>query len=173
MAEAEHSESLFTDDIRDLLRLMSDGDIAEVHIKRGDSEVHVKRTQTQPQVINMVAAAPHAAAPNGTVPASVIAQPASSPTPLAVNAVAEEEPTNGVTITAPMVGTYYASATPKDPPYVHPGDEVRPGDVLGIIEAMKIMNEIECEILGRVTSVLVTNGQPVEYGQPLMIIEPL
>ena len=71
-----------------------------------------------------------------------------------------------------MVGTYYGAPTPKDPPYVQAGDEVRPGDVLGIIEAMKIMNEIECEVTGRVVSVLVTNGQPVEYGQPLMIIEP-
>jgi len=72
-----------------------------------------------------------------------------------------------------MVGTYYSAPTPKDPPYVRTGDEVRPGDVLGIVEAMKIMNEIECEIAGRVTELLVTNGQPVEYGQPLMIIEPL
>jgi acetyl-CoA carboxylase biotin carboxyl carrier protein len=168
MAEAEHRETLFTDDIRDLLRLLAESDIAEVHIKRGDAEVHVKRAQAQPQTVSMVMAAPQAATPAVAIP------PVSGP-PAAVLAAADPDdgPPDGQTITAPMVGTFYASATPKDPPYVHPGDEVRPGDVLGIIEAMKIMNEIECEIHGRVTTVLVANGQPVEYGQPLMIIEPL
>jgi len=71
-----------------------------------------------------------------------------------------------------MVGTFYAAPTPKEPPYVQVGDEVRPGDVLGIVEAMKIMNEIECEIQGRVLQILAESGQSVEYGQPLMIIEP-
>lgn len=72
-----------------------------------------------------------------------------------------------------MVGTYYGSPSPKDAPYVQVGDEVRPGDVLGIIEAMKIMNEIECEMQGHVKEILVDNGQPVEYGQALMVIEPM
>ena len=168
MAEAEHREPLFTDDIRDLLRLIAEGDIAEVHIKRGDAEVHVKRAQAQPQTVSMVMATPQTATPAMAIPA--VAGPLVVP-PDAIDS--GDKPSNGQTITAPMVGTFYASATPKDPPYVHPGDEVRPGDVLGIIEAMKIMNEIECEIHGRVIMVLVANGQPVEYGQPLMIIEPL
>ncbi len=168
MAEAEHREPLFTDDIRDLLRLIAEGDIAEVHIKRGDAEVHIKRAQAQPQTVSMVMAAPQAAVPAVAIP-PVAGPPVTPPAVIQL----EDKPSGGQTITAPMVGTFYASATPKDPPYVHPGDEVRPGDVLGIIEAMKIMNEIECEIHGRVTTVLVANGQPVEYGQPLMIIEPL
>ena len=169
MAEAEHHEPLFTDDIRELLRSIADGDIAEVHIKRGDAEVHIKRAQAQPQIVSMVTAAPQAAAP-----APAIVPAAASPAPVVLAATIEtvETPSNDLTITAPMVGTFYASPTPKDPPYVQVGDEVRPGDVLGIIEAMKIMNEIECEIPGRVARVLVTSGQPVEYGQPLMIIEP-
>ena len=77
----------------------------------------------------------------------------------------------GITITAPMVGTFYGAPSPKDPPYVRVGDEVKPGDVLGIIEAMK--NEIECEVHGRITQVLAQSSQPVEYGQALMVVEPL
>jgi acetyl-CoA carboxylase biotin carboxyl carrier protein len=76
-------------------------------------------------------------------------------------------------ISAPMVGTFYASPSPKDKPYIEEGDIVQPGDRVGIIEAMKMMNEIECEIAGRVVRILVKNSQPVEYGQPLMIVEPL
>jgi acetyl-CoA carboxylase biotin carboxyl carrier protein len=80
---------------------------------------------------------------------------------------------NGQPITSPMVGTFYGSPSPKDPAYVQEGDTIEPGDRVGIVEAMKMMNEIESEIGGRVARILVKNGQPVEYGQPLMIIEPL
>jgi acetyl-CoA carboxylase biotin carboxyl carrier protein len=79
----------------------------------------------------------------------------------------------GHTVVAPMVGTFYAAASPKDPAFVQEGDEVRAGDSIGIIEAMKMMNEIETEVAGRVAKILVKNGQPVEYGQPLMVVEPL
>jgi acetyl-CoA carboxylase biotin carboxyl carrier protein len=72
-----------------------------------------------------------------------------------------------------MVGTFYGAASPKDPPFVQEGDEVHVGDSIGIIEAMKMMNEIETEVAGRVAKILVKNGQPVEYGQPLMVIEPI
>jgi acetyl-CoA carboxylase biotin carboxyl carrier protein len=84
-----------------------------------------------------------------------------------------ESATNGEPITAPMVGTYYSAPSPKDPPYVQEGDIIQPGDRVGIVEAMKMMNEIEAEIGGRVARILVKNGQAVEYGQPLMLIEPL
>jgi acetyl-CoA carboxylase biotin carboxyl carrier protein len=165
MDDAEERQPLLTDDIRELLRLINSGDIAEILIKRGDTKVHIKRASAQPPMVHMVA---------GTV-----AQPASAPSatfaPPATTALTpptSEPQTTGVVVTAPMVGTYYAAPTPKDTPYVQAGDEVRPGDVLGIIEAMKIMNEIECELTGHVIEVLVENGQPVEYGQPLRIIEP-
>jgi acetyl-CoA carboxylase biotin carboxyl carrier protein len=71
-----------------------------------------------------------------------------------------------------MVGTYYATPTPKDPPFVNEGDNVKSGDRLCIVEAMKMMNEIESDVSGRILKILVKNGQPVEFGQPLMIIEP-
>jgi acetyl-CoA carboxylase biotin carboxyl carrier protein len=76
-------------------------------------------------------------------------------------------------ITAPMVGTFYAAPSPKDKPYIEEGDIIQPGDRVGIVEAMKMMNEIESEVSGRVVRILVKNGQPVEYGQPLMIVEPI
>jgi acetyl-CoA carboxylase biotin carboxyl carrier protein len=86
---------------------------------------------------------------------------------------AVSEPTiSGHTITSPMVGTYYATPTPKDPPFVNEGDNVKSGDRLCIVEAMKMMNEIESDVSGRIVKILVKNGQPVEFGQPLMIIEP-
>ena len=169
MADAEHHEPLLTEDIRELLRLIAEGDIAEVLIRRGDAEVHVKRAIAQPQALNMVvAAAPSAAVPNSGYPLHSVTPP------IAILPDHQEAPvTNGVTVTAPMVGIYYSAPSPKEPTYVQVGDEVHPGDILGIIEAMKIMNEIECEMHGRVTDMLVTNGQPVEYGQPLLVIEPL
>ncbi len=171
MAVDDDRESLLTDDIRELLRLVGESDIAEVLIKRGDAKVHIKRAIASPPVVNMVAGATSPA----TMPASAYLPQAVPPAvvvPMPEPASAEAQPI-GVPITAPMVGTFYATPTPKDPPYVHVGDEVRPGDVLGIIEAMKIMNEIECEIRGHVREILVENSQPVEYGQPLMIIDPL
>ena len=154
----EQRPLLLTDDVRELLALIKNSDIAEVLIEHGDAKLHVKRMQP-------------------VVPASA---PITYQAPLAavapvVLSTAEPEVAQplGVTVPAPMVGTFYGAPAPNDPPYVQLGDEVRPGDVIGIIEAMKIMNEIECEVHGRVAQLLVDNGQPVEYGQPLMVIEPI
>ena len=165
MAEAGDPQPLLTDDIRELLRLISQSDIAELEIERGGAKVHIKRAIAQPPLLAAAPGSPLAATAPAAYQPLVIATAAA--TPVEVDA----SPT-GVTVTAPMVGTYYAAPAPKEPPYVQVGDEVRPGDVLGIIEAMKIMNEIECEIQGRVAAILVEGGQAVEYGQPLMIIEP-
>ena len=88
-------------------------------------------------------------------------------------AVEPEPAAKGQPITAPMVGTFYAAPSPKDQPYIQEGDTIHPGDRVGIIETMKMMNEIEAEVGGRVTRILVQNGQPVEYGQALMLVEPV
>ncbi|GAC1384673.1 MAG: acetyl-CoA carboxylase biotin carboxyl carrier protein [Herpetosiphon sp.] len=164
----ERREPLLTDDIRELLKLMQASDLAEVLIERGDARVHIKRVLPQPQLVQMVAGQPATQSP--VVPVQQLpgsATPALLPTEQPLPLPARE------TVTAPMVGTFYASPSPKDPPYVRVGDEVRPGDVVGLIEAMKIMNEIECEVNGRIAEVLVTNGQAVEYGQLLLLIEPM
>jgi acetyl-CoA carboxylase biotin carboxyl carrier protein len=99
----------------------------------------------------------------------------SSPLPAAESAaiVADAAVPAGITIEAPMVGTFYRASSPTAEPYVREGDVVKEGQVLCIIEAMKLMNEIEAKSAGRVVRVLVENGQPVEYGQPLFVLEPL
>ncbi len=165
MTEGDEREPLLTDDIRELLRLVNQGDISEVLIRRGDAKVHIKRGIAQQSIVPMASSIAAHNAPTG----GYITQMSSVES--TVRTV--EVPTTGITISAPMVGTYYGSPSPKDAPYVHVGDEVRPGDVLGIIEAMKIMNEIECEIQGYIKEILVENGQAVEYGQALMVIEPV
>lgn len=152
---------LLSDDVRELLRLVSQSDIVELLIERGDVRVHVKRAVGAP------AAAPAPAAPVAQLAAAALpsAQQPAEPGVLELPA--------GHTVTAPMVGTFYSSPSPKDAPFVNEGDEVHAGDAVGIIEAMKMMNEIESEVGGRVARILVKNGQPVEYGQPLMVIQPL
>ncbi len=147
---------LLTEDVRELLRLICQTDITELSLEKGDAKIHVKRTLASAQPVATVSTAAAAA---GTSPA--IPMPAAEPE------------TTGHRITSPMVGTFYSSPSPKDPPYVQVGDEVFPGDVIGIVEAMKMMNEIECEIHGHVSAVLVENAQPVEYGQALMVITPI
>jgi acetyl-CoA carboxylase biotin carboxyl carrier protein len=188
MSDGERQEDA-TDDfglsaLREVLRLISDSDISEIKIERGGSKLHIRRglsAQAQSPAAaqfmitpSLAAALPHAVhsplppvapfqQPVGAVPAEAAAQPPES---------AEALPT-GEAITAPMVGTFYGAPSPKDPPYVQEGDTIQPGDRVGIVEAMKMMNEIESEVGGRIAKILVKNGQPVEYGQPLMIVEPL
>ena len=101
--------------------------------------------------------------------------PAPAPPPALATApgiVAEAEGTSLVTVEAPMVGTFYRASSPTADPYVREGDVVKAGQILCIIEAMKLMNEIESKVSGRIVKILVENGQPVEYGQPLFLIDP-
>ena len=161
---AEHSgdeTSLLTDDIRELLRLLAQSDIQEISIKRGGARLHIKRGGVVAQVVTQPAVLP-----------PVVLQAAPAPSPVAAPAGGVEMPA-GYTITSPMVGTFYNAPSPKDPPFVQEGAEVHVGDVVGIVEAMKMMNEIDSEVAGRVARILVKNGQPVEYGQPLMVVEPI
>jgi acetyl-CoA carboxylase biotin carboxyl carrier protein len=158
--------------VRDLLKLINDSDITEILIERGDTKLHVKRGAPAPAP-HQIAVAPMVQTPMahlGALP-SMPVQPMFQPTPPA-DAPPAQLPA-GHTIVAPMVGTFYTAPSPKDPAFVHEGDEVRAGDSIGIIEAMKMMNEIETEVAGRIAKILVKNGQPVEYGQPLMVVEPL
>jgi len=174
--------------LREVLRLISESDISEIKIERGGSKLHIRRGLAQAQnaaatqflgTPSLAAALPGAGhSPLPPVasfhqPGMHAAQPqshASEPAPAAVDAEARPP---GEPVKSPMVGTYYASPSPKDQPYVHEGDVIQPGDKVGIVEAMKMMNEIEAEIGGRIAKILVKNGQPVEFGQPLMIVEPL
>lgn len=153
---------LLTDEVRELIALIKNTDIAELLIERGDAKLLIKRALSAPVPPAAVAVAPPAKAP-----LTAVAVPAAAPE------VSPQAAPDGFTVAAPMVGTFFSAPSPKDPPYIQLGDEVKPGDVLGIIEAMKIMNEIECEVHGRVVTIMAQNGQPVEYGQLLMLIEPI
>lgn len=150
--------------VRELLQLLSQTDITEIQIERGSSRLHIKRT--------LPAQVPVAAAP--LVAVAPTAPQAALPSLGAPSAGESDHLLPGQsTITAPMVGTYYAAPSPKDKPYVEEGDIIQPGDRVGLVEAMKMMNEIESEVSGRIVRLLVKNGQPVEYGQVLMIVEPI
>lgn len=145
--------------VKKLIELLEESGIAEIEIKEGEEAVRISRM------------------PTGAAVPQYIAAPAVAPTPAAA-APAPAAPATHVRrkddeniVPAPMVGTYYAAASPTAKPFVAIGDEVKEGQVLCIIEAMKMMNQIESDKAGRVTSVLVKNGEPVEFGQPLFTIE--
>jgi acetyl-CoA carboxylase biotin carboxyl carrier protein len=149
--------------LKTLIDLVAESDIAEIEVTEGDDKVRiVKHAST-------LVAAP-ATAPVLTVPANAAGlAPAAMP---ATTAVAEPapEPTKGNIVKSPMVGTFYRSPSPGAKAFVEVGQAVKPGDTLCIIEAMKLLNEIEAEVAGEIKEVLVENGQPVEYGQPLFVI---
>jgi acetyl-CoA carboxylase biotin carboxyl carrier protein len=174
--------------VREVLRLLQETDITEIQIKRGDAELHIKRGGLAPAAAPLMVTPSLAATLQPTIasplpPVAPFQQPGHPSIGVmhttverasGGQSVAEPDPApNGQPITAPMVGTFYAAASPKDQPYIQEGDTIHPGDRVGIIETMKMMNEIEAEIGGRVTRILVQNGQPVEYGQALMLVEPV
>lgn len=167
--------------LREVLRLISETDISEIKIERGGSKLHIRRGVAQAAgpgtaqflVTPSLAAALPSAVHSPLPPIAPFHQygpiaPGDGPA-----APAADAPVAGQPITSPMVGTFFSAPSPKDTPYIHEGDIIQPGDRVGIVEAMKMMNEIESEIGGKVVKILVNNGQPVEYGQPLMIVEPL
>ena len=152
--------------IKKLIELIEDSDVAEIEIHEGEESVRISRASSvQPPVIHQVAAPYPAAAP-----AAPAAAPAASAQPAAEQPAAEEE-LSGHIIRSPMVGTFYRASSPGSSPFVEVGDTVSSGDTLCIIEAMKILNQIETDTSGKVTRILVDNGQPVEYNEPLFVIE--
>jgi acetyl-CoA carboxylase biotin carboxyl carrier protein len=139
--------------IKKLIEIIEESDIAEIEIKEGEEAIRISRYSAAPVAY---ASAPPIAAPVQTATAI----PASS-----------EEKITGHVVKSPMVGTFYRSASPGTKTFVEVGQSVRSGDTLCIIEAMKILNQIEADKNGTVTKILVENAEPVEYGQPLFIIE--
>jgi acetyl-CoA carboxylase biotin carboxyl carrier protein len=152
--------------VKKLIELLEESGIAEIEISEGEESVRISRyPKGQPAQAPVVhyAPAPNAAPGHAPAPTQAPAAPAAAPPPPPARA--------DHTVTAPMVGTFYSAATPGAKPFVEIGSEVNVGDTLCIIEAMKMMNQIESDKSGRVTAVLVKNGDPVEFGQPLFIIE--
>lgn len=150
--------------LKTLVDLVSESNISELEITEAEGKVRiVKAVAAPPATIVMAApaAAPAVVTADGNAPAA--ATPAAAP--------AAEAPLSGFVVKSPMVGTFYRAASPGAKPFVEVGQKVNEGEPLCIIEAMKILNEIEAEKSGTITQVLGENGQPVEYGQPLFVIE--
>ena len=146
-------------EIRDLIDFISGSGLEEVNIETEEFKISVKRSPDQP----VVSAAPVAAAP---APAPV---PAAAP---AADSPAAADDSQYFTIKSPMIGTFYRSANPESPAFVNVGDKVSAGQTVCIIEAMKLFNDIESEISGTIMKVLVDNASPVEYDQPLFLVDP-
>ncbi|BAZ38333.1 acetyl-CoA carboxylase biotin carboxyl carrier protein [Calothrix sp. NIES-4101] len=166
-------------EIRQLLTTIAQTDIAEVTLKSDDFEITVRKAVSAPHQILSIGQAglggvgsaglalnapPTPPIAEAAASRSVDASP-SSPPPSAIES-------KYVEVTSPMVGTFYRAPAPGEAPFIEVGGRVRKGDVVCIIEAMKLMNEIETEISGQVVEILLENGEPVEYGQPLVRINP-
>lgn len=152
--------------LKTLIDLVSESNISELEITEADGKVRIVKSGGQaamvaaPAMVPMAApVAPQPAAPAAAAPSSAPAAPAAEPQP------------TGHVVKSPMVGTFYRASSPGAKPFVELGQQVKEGDPLCIIEAMKIMNEIEADKSGTVTQILCENGQAVEYGQPLFVIE--
>ncbi|MEZ2338162.1 acetyl-CoA carboxylase biotin carboxyl carrier protein [Mucilaginibacter sp. RCC_168] len=152
--------------IQDLIRFVSKSGVNEVSIEQKDFKITIKTNEVQPQVI-------HASIPAQTAPVALPVAPAAPAEPAAPVAPAAADTSKYLTIKSPMIGTFYRSASPDKPLFVNVGDEIKTGTVVCIIEAMKLFNEIESEISGRIVKVLVDNASPVEYDQPLFLVEPI
>ena len=149
--------------IKKLIELLEESGIAEIEIKEGEEAVRISRMPTGNALVH--------ALPHFALPQMAAALPAEVPVAAAPAAEAAKARSNEHVVTAPMVGTFYAAPTPGAKSFVEIGDEVKVGEVLCIIEAMKMMNQIEADRAGRITSIMARNGDPVEYGQPLFVIE--
>lgn len=150
MAKPARGEGLPLDELRRLIELVQAHGLAELEVSRGETRIRIRREVARPEV----PAAPPL--PAGAPPAQPL----------------ERAGADLVTIEAPMVGTFYRAPSPTADPYVKEGDVIKEGQVLCIIEAMKLMNEIESKVAGRIAKILVENAQPVEFGQPLFLVEP-
>lgn len=154
--------------IQELIKTINKSNISELSIEDGDFKITIKQEQAaQPQyVMQPMPAQPMPMMQAAPQPAA--AQPA--PAPQASQPAAESS--NTITVKSPMIGTFYRSPGPGKPLFVNVGDEIKEGQVLCIIEAMKLFNEIESEVKGRIVKILVDDASPVEYDQPLFLVEP-
>lgn len=150
--------------VKKLIELLDESGIAEIEIVEGEESVRISR---YPKDMPMAIAAPQTIVGAAPPPAPT----AAAPTATAAPAPVAEPEDDGVNVTAPMVGTFYASASPEAAPYVQVGDRINEGDTLCIIEAMKMMNPIEADVSGVIKSIRVQNGEPIEYGQILFVID--
>jgi acetyl-CoA carboxylase biotin carboxyl carrier protein len=164
--------------IKKLIELLEESGIAEIEIKEGEEAVRISRMPVGSAIVQpMPAHAWFGPGPpgwdggRGASPMPLAAPTEASGQGAAAGESAAKPKPNEHVITAPMVGTFYASPSPGAKPFVEIGDEVKVGQVLCIIEAMKMMNQIEADRAGKITSIMARNGDPVEFGQPLFVVE--
>jgi len=168
-------------EIQELIKLINKSNLTEFKMKDGDFELKIRTkkygrnksattvlTTPQQQIMPMQAAMPQAFAPAPAAPAA----DAPAPAPAADEAASGEDATNYIEVKSPIVGTFYRSASPEKPPYVKVGDTIDKGSVVCIVEAMKLFNEIESEVSGKIVKVVVEDAQPVEYDQVLFLVDP-
>jgi acetyl-CoA carboxylase biotin carboxyl carrier protein len=147
--------------VRELLAILNQTDVEELCLKSSDFELTIRKGSAS------------SAAAVGTAGAAPISAPAAEPINLISAAAAPSVvDKNWVEVTSPMVGTFYRASGPDEPPFIEVGDVIRKGQAICIIEAMKLMNELEAEVNGEVMEILVENGKPIEFGQPLMRVKP-
>lgn len=154
--------------VQELIRFVSKSGVNEVSIEEKDFKITIKTNQPP----TFASAPVTVVAP--AVPAQAAAAPAAAPVaaPVAPAAAAAEDNSKYITVKSPMIGTFYRSASPDKPFFANVGDEIKVGQVICIIEAMKLFNEIESEVSGRIVKILAENSSPVEYDQPLFLVEP-
>ncbi|SDA51857.1 acetyl-CoA carboxylase biotin carboxyl carrier protein [Algoriphagus alkaliphilus] len=148
-------------EIQELIDYISNSGLAEVKIKTEEFELSIKKYAESAQIIH-APAAPQAPAP----------VPVASPTPVAPAPIPIATPSNLIEIKSPMIGTFYLTPNPDSAPFATEGASIKAGETVCIIEAMKLFNEIESEISGKIVKILVANATPVEYDQPLFLVDP-
>ncbi|MEM6642991.1 MAG: acetyl-CoA carboxylase biotin carboxyl carrier protein [Bacteroidota bacterium] len=151
-------------EIQELISFLAESGLEEVNIETDDIKVSIKRS-AEPSIVAAAPAPPVAAATPAPTPAPQSPPAESSPTPAPPS-------DNLIEVRSPMIGTFYRSANPETPAFVEVGTEVKAGDPVCIIEAMKLFNEIESEVSGKIVKVLIENAQPVEFDQPLFLVQP-
>lgn len=157
--------------IQDLIKFVAKSGVSEVEIEQKDFKITIKTPAGTKKEVQVIAAPAPAYLPP---PAPMAPQPAAAPAPAAPAAPAPAPAAEAkyITVKAPMIGTFYRAAGPGKPVFVNVGDEIKPGKTICIIEAMKLFNEIESEVSGKIVKVLVDDAKPVEYDQPLFLVDP-
>ena len=167
-------------EIQDLIKLINKTNLSEFKLKEGEFELTIrtdeyhkmKATPATQQVISVPAAMPPTYAPAPVAEPAAASTPAPAAETKAPAPAAAEESNNYIEVKSPIVGTFYRSPSPEKPPYLKVGDSIAVGDVVCIVEAMKLFNEIESEISGKVVKILLEDSSPVEYDQPLFLVDP-
>jgi acetyl-CoA carboxylase biotin carboxyl carrier protein len=157
-------------EIQTLIKFVASQSVDEVEIEQKDFKITIKKNAPSEHVHSVIPQQHYVqAAPMPSAPATPVTN---SPAQVKEEPATVQATDNLITIKSPMIGTFYRQAKPENPPFVSVGDEIKSGKVLCIIEAMKLFNEIESEISGKIVKVLVDNNTPVEYDQPLFLVEP-